>query len=243
MNQDPPVEKPMAKCRQFRRFSRSSRKLRIRSRILARVSGSSLCSIRRATAATSSLRFSQGSATVLRPSSEPRSSISHGLTLPWLVKNVRAASVQRCLISSVSKLAKRRPLLRYLAVLSIWSDLIRASTMASVMSCGFFFIVEPFLGPPRPRGVMVEKGSCPRRSGGPSYPLERPQVALLGQSSRFQPVAQLDNRRRVPLATGRARYLASVQLGRCLMRRQASKLGHDRPHTLGQGGRFLGAAL
>ena len=47
----------------------------------------------------------------------------------------------------------------------------------------------------------------------------------------------------VPLAAGRARYLASVQLGRCLMRRQASKLGHDRPHTLGQGGSFLGAAL
>jgi hypothetical protein len=66
---------------------------------------------------------------------------------------------------------------------------------------------------------------------------------MFGQSSRFQPVAQLDDRRRVPLAAGRARYLASVQLGRCLMRRQASKLGHDRPHTLGQGGSFLGAAL
>jgi hypothetical protein len=31
-----------------------------------------------------------------------------------------------------------------------------------------------------------------------------------GQSSRFQPIAQLDHRRRVPLAAGRARYLASV---------------------------------
>ena len=35
-------------------------------------------------------------------------------------------------------------------------------------------------------------------------------VTLLGQSSGFQPVAQLDHRRRVPLAAGRARYLASV---------------------------------
>jgi hypothetical protein len=31
-----------------------------------------------------------------------------------------------------------------------------------------------------------------------------------GLSSRFQPAAQLDHRRRVPLAAGRARYLASV---------------------------------
>ena len=89
---------------------------------------------------------------------------------------------------------------------------------------------------------MVEKGSYPRRFRGPSYPLKRPQLAL-GQSSRFQPVAQLDHRRRVPLAAGRARYLASAELGRCLVRRQAGKLGHDRPHALGQGGRFLGAAL
>jgi hypothetical protein len=38
----------------------------------------------------------------------------------------------------------------------------------------------------------------------------RADETMFDQSSRFQPVAQLDDRRRVPLAAGRARYLASV---------------------------------
>jgi hypothetical protein len=38
----------------------------------------------------------------------------------------------------------------------------------------------------------------------------RSDGTMFGQSSRFQPVAQLDHRRRIPLAAGRARYLASV---------------------------------
>ena len=37
----------------------------------------------------------------------------------------------------------------------------------------------------------------------------RADETMFGQSSCFQPVAQLDHRRRVPLAAGRARYLAS----------------------------------
>jgi hypothetical protein len=38
----------------------------------------------------------------------------------------------------------------------------------------------------------------------------RADETMFDQSSRFQPVAQLDHRRRVPLAAGRACYLASV---------------------------------
>ena len=38
----------------------------------------------------------------------------------------------------------------------------------------------------------------------------RADETMFGQSSRFQPAAQLDHRRRVPLAARRARYLASV---------------------------------
>ena len=86
---------------------------------------------------------------------------------------------------------------------------------------------------------MVEKGSYQEVPGGLVTRSNGHRLPSSASPSRFQPVAQLDNRRRVPLATGRARYLASVQLGRCLMRRQASKLGHDRPHPLGQGGMGL----
>jgi hypothetical protein len=40
--------------------------------------------------------------------------------------------------------------------------------------------------------------------------LYRADETMFGQSSRFQSAAQLDYRRRVPLAAGRACYLASV---------------------------------
>ena len=68
----------------------------------------------------------------------------------------------------------------------------------------------------RRRGIASDRGSGPRGRLTPCRRRDR-QLAprrhrrtMLGQSSPFQPVAQLDHSRRVPLAAGRARYLASV---------------------------------
>ena len=58
-----------------------------------------------------------------------------------------------------------------------------------------------------------------------------------------EPLPQPDHRYRVPLAAGRAGDLTPVQFRGRRSRRQSGQLLHDRPHALGQRGRFLLAAL